>query len=498
MKIKFILIIIISITTVVLAIPENIISVNRGIDNQYIITIHPQMHSDYGFIYPLTFEFTLPDNSTNLKAYKKHLFSQDWTILDTKTKEDFFNGPEVIRFEYNQNKAYVSVGFSSVSDTVFIKIANQTNQSVSITCNNITEYYDNRDAAVSLTLDDMTDWSQAKFEKAIHEFRGYKLWSTCGIITEPDGKINQEAWAYVQRQLDSGYVEAGCHSRTHPGSVPYSDPNSEVSGCQQDVISNLTLPPLYNNGEKEYIYTWIAPNGSTNNEIDEILSENRFLANRMYSAMINYSGWCNWSNTHDIYEHVGITRCIDPPRSVIGWGCGNNDINDLNNAFDTTTGNGNVYHLMCHPNVVEWDEDYTKEHLEHVSNKKNIWYAGLGHIFLYHLGEQNYNIDNTVPIFNSKKVQNFNVEIKNNFINSSVPFVQINLSLTKITPVKIDLFTIQGKHIKTIVNKHLTKGVHNFNWGTNKVGKHLQASNILYVRIKVSKSSVVKKLFIVN
>ena len=68
----------------------------------------------------------------------------------------------------------------------------------------------------------------------------------------------------MQQQLDSGFVEAASHSRTHSGQ-PFN--TSEVVGSYNDIIDSLILPPLFRSGSRQYVYTWISPFGNWSDSI---------------------------------------------------------------------------------------------------------------------------------------------------------------------------------------------------------------------------------------
>jgi hypothetical protein len=65
--------------------------------------ISSEVHNDYGFAYPLTYEFSIPDGVSDLKSYKRYTESQSWQQIGEKKDADFFNGIEAVRFDY-QNK----------------------------------------------------------------------------------------------------------------------------------------------------------------------------------------------------------------------------------------------------------------------------------------------------------------------------------------------------------------------------------------------------------
>ena len=105
----------------------------------------------------------------------------------------------------------------------------------------ISPYYDNRDAVVTSTADDWADWCHEKFIRTCRNFRAHNLWLSCAIVTSG---VSADNWDDIQIQLDSGYVEAVAHSRTHPY-VPYNDVEGEVAGSKEDIVENLELSLIH-------------------------------------------------------------------------------------------------------------------------------------------------------------------------------------------------------------------------------------------------------------
>lgn len=204
-----------------------------------VITIDQQVHLDYRLAYPITYMFYLPNQSDEFSAYLRYRFGDDWIEMVEKTSNDFFNGIEAVRFDYTDSKAYVSVGFSSLSDSIYIMFEDGVNQ-VDAIFDRISPYYDNRDAAVTSSADDWADWCHEKFNRTCRNFRYHNLWLSCAIVTNG---VSMDNWADIQIQLDSGYVEAVAHSRIHPY-FPYDDVEGEVAGSKEDIIGNLELPAL--------------------------------------------------------------------------------------------------------------------------------------------------------------------------------------------------------------------------------------------------------------
>jgi peptidoglycan/xylan/chitin deacetylase (PgdA/CDA1 family) len=349
-----------------------IITVENNI-NQTIIITDSLAHIDYGLKYPVTYEFEIPQDSENLNVYRKYNASQDWFLIDKKTSNDFFNGIEAVRFNYDENIAYVSVGFSILSDTIYIKIDNNINKNIHISFKRISKYYDNREAALTITADDWADYSNEKFIQACQNFRSYNLWYSVAIITR--WIDNQSTWNDIQGQLDEGLIEVVSHSRTHPN-VPYADLEGEVLGSKQDIINNLNLINLNRSGSKEYVYAWVAPYGEYSEAIDTMTSNAKYLVSRLfYYNNIYFSDWDS-----NLNKFNPVNASIEVGNSSY-WG--STDINELNAAFDNAIDSKGIYHLITHPNILEWDKDFTWSHLEYISNRKDIWYVGFGHLYLY-------------------------------------------------------------------------------------------------------------------
>ena len=161
---------------------HTVLSVNSGNRNETIITIDAQTHIDYGLAYPVTYEFIIPAGSDNLQSYCRFQSTQDWSQIVEKTPEDFFNGIKAVRFDYDENTAYVSIGFSDFSDSIFIKITDSDGNNIDATYSGMSQYYDNRDAAVTSTADDWAYWNNDEFVQTCENFRSFNLWLSCAIV----------------------------------------------------------------------------------------------------------------------------------------------------------------------------------------------------------------------------------------------------------------------------------------------------------------------------
>ena len=332
----------------------------------------------------------------------------------------------------------------------------------------MSRYYDNRDAVVTATADDWAGWVNDKFVQTCRNFRSFNLWLSCAIVTDVG---DPNTWIDIQTQLDSGYVEAISHSRTHPY-TPYDDLEGEVSGSKQDLIDNLDLPAHNSFGNYEYIYAWVAPYGEYNDAIDSMVSVSKYFVTRMYYG--NDHEFSNWDPELYKYDPIGVSQEVGPL-----W-LGTTDTLDLNNTFDEVLLNGGVYHVMCHPNVIEWDQDYPWVHLEHISNRNNIWYTGFGHLYAYHFLQSTYpelylqSTDPNGPI-------NQKILIHQNYPNPFNPVTTLCYDLPEDAHVQIIIYDMMGRIVNNLVSSQQTAGYKSVLWNaTNNAGQPVSAGLYLY------------------
>jgi len=384
-------------------------------NKEITIVVDSALHHNYGFAYPMTYSFTLPPNSSQLTTYKKYNKNEDWTNVQEKTSNDFFNGIEAVRYDYSNNRAYVSVAFGPSSDSILIRVTNFTGNNIPIEYSEICKYYDNRDAVVTATADDWNKYTIDDFSQAIYMFRTRNLWISCGVITDSLDSTDQSTWEKIQSQLDSGYVEVLSHSRTH-SYLPYNY-NSEIIGSKNDIIEKLNLPSLFRKNQNEYIYAYINPYGEFNDSVDYVAGTANYLVTR--GTWTGFYDYTLWNNDKNIYERANSVY-------ELGNSGGEMNLTILNNNFDYALQNHKVYHFYFHP----WDMSglwtIFSDHLDYISNKKNVWYTAFGHLYLYHFLEDGSYTPTNSFIYLSSKIflegpYNSTSDQMDTFINDSIP-----------------------------------------------------------------------------
>ncbi|HTY12077.1 MAG TPA: T9SS type A sorting domain-containing protein [Bacteroidota bacterium] len=430
----------------------------------FIATLDHSFHLNYGCKYPITFQMTIPAGAEKLQARRKYSGGDDWTTLAEKTSRDTFNAVEAVRFDYGNTIAYVSAAFSELSDSLLIQIADSLSNPVVFHFDGISKYYDNRNAVVTVSADDWSDWvvEDGRFPTLIDIFRSYNLYVTVGVITSGD-YTTRNTWGILQQQLDSGFVEAASHSRTHPA-TPYSDPVGEVVGSSQDIKNALQLPPLFALKTTPYVYTWIAPYGDYDSTVDSLSGVAGYLAERLYANL-------DTTNPREYVYGDSALSAWDPNRSHFkpffptvelgapSWGGGDTSLPSLNGLFDSVVAKGDIYHCMWHPQVLYSDRDlsYLRSHLSYISNRNNIWYVNLGHLYLYSLMQES-----TSPVITAvAKPQMIpqTLQLSQNYPNPFNPSTVIEFTVPNGGHASLKIFNALGQEVATLFDGFAPAGI---------------------------------------
>ena len=102
----------------------NVTSTDSGQNKIFRIDISSVNHQNYGVSYPITYVFDIPLSWKSGHVYYRYRETDPWTLMTKKASNDFFNGIDASRFDFIQHKAYVSVGFSELSDTIYLQLRN--------------------------------------------------------------------------------------------------------------------------------------------------------------------------------------------------------------------------------------------------------------------------------------------------------------------------------------------------------------------------------------
>jgi len=104
---------------------QNVVQVTSTDSQQnkiFKINISSTDRQHYGAKYPITYVFDIPPSWITANANYRFRETDSWTPLEAKTSSDFFNGINAVRFDFTDHKAYISIGFSDVSNEIFLQI----------------------------------------------------------------------------------------------------------------------------------------------------------------------------------------------------------------------------------------------------------------------------------------------------------------------------------------------------------------------------------------
>lgn len=240
----------------------------------------------------------------------------------------------------------------------------------------VAKYYDNRRCAVTVSLDDLPprgNYSQL-WQSALSMLVSKHIYVTVGVITDPYPWLSSADWSFIQYYVNTGYVEPASHSRDHV-SVPYignaSDGTPKISyewqinGSRNDILGNLTLPSWSRSGSRQYVYSWIEPDGAADAETFRWLGITHYVLSRGAGDFL------------DPQDRIHIAPT--PP-----WGLGPASAD--NNEFDLQCSLGSIYEIADHPanGLTPWTRGSQADiHTSYISNRTDVWYAPLGILYLY-------------------------------------------------------------------------------------------------------------------
>jgi len=342
-----------------------------GTPTQYQILIDSAAHQRYGLYYPVTYMFGIPAGSSNLTAQYRFRTSDAWVNLDTKTSLDFFNGVNAAKFNYASNVAYLSVAFSLNSDAIYLRVLDGQGE-IPLSYMGMPFYYDNRAAAVTVSLDDW-DAQNVNWDAASRILTNARVHFTGAIITHYDPD-----WALIQYWYNLGYLEPGSHTRTHPCNDSDYRTNGyawQIAGARDDILANLTL-------RYPYVPALMLPCGFESPQVRQAIVDANYIADRGAAPYLaTFAPWgVDGAYQQALYTYATFDWVV--PGSATRR-------DEANAAFDTARAAGGIYHLVDHPNAGMWtDGPYLSQHIDHISNRLDVWYAAFGELYLYHFVQE--------------------------------------------------------------------------------------------------------------
>ena len=149
-------------------------------------------------------------------------------------------------------------------------------------------------------------------------------------------------------------------------------------GSRDDILKNTPQP---------YVWSWAYPCGHCVElpGIQQTIKRAGYLVARNYPDTVkdehlipNLQTWA--LNRYD----AGYTQVAQKQAGHAKSGL--TDVARLNAKFDEVYRNGGIYHVMSHPNWLDYGPDkFYEVHLRYVGHRKDVWYAPMGPLYAYHI-----------------------------------------------------------------------------------------------------------------
>jgi hypothetical protein len=349
---------------------------------EFRITIDSTAHQRYGLFYPVTYEFAIPIGSSGLSAQYRYQADDTWQTLPEYQAGQIFNGSNAARFDYANHLAYLSIGFAANSDNLFVRIVDQSGQPLNVAYEGIARFYDNRHAAVTISLDDWASYMVDAIDAASGMLVDLQLPHTLSVMT---GGMSD--WNRLQNRLNSGYVEAAAHTRYHPcdaaSYATYGGYDTQIRGSRDDLLAHLTL-------SNAYIPAFSQPCGFEDSGVRQAVVNANFIADRDYETFtglgaIDFAAW----GGDGAYAAVLPTYVVWTRTGHWENGGSASDLAEANSAFGTAYAASGIYHLTTHPDPTLWyTGSYLHQHLQFLAGRSDVWYVPFGRLYLYHFVQE--------------------------------------------------------------------------------------------------------------
>lgn len=372
------------------------------------VTIDQAAWAKWGFQYPVTYVFRATDVAPGWQVQWSERTAGPATTLPVKTQGDFFNGVECVRLDEAAGQLFVSVGFHATNTTLLT-----FRGFGSVTFEAVARYYDQRQAAYTLSNDNWgcnawahpgapwhgpTDDASDNYQAALHVCRSFHLPLSIAINSRSAG--GDAFWQTMQAELDRGDQswEPAVHGWTHPkdaATYALHGFRNEILGCRDDILQRLRNLP-YGPYVVEHILTY----GYVGEEVLRT-DDGEFLFVRGFNWLDNPTS-TDYVPRHAQYRFYGVgglntigyDRILETREPKGRYYAA--DVADLNAAFDKVRAAGGIFYALWHPdrfrNSVVYDPrpgldgqqgSTLMQHLTHVANRPDVWYVANGWLYSY-------------------------------------------------------------------------------------------------------------------
>ena len=363
------------------------------------IAIDPEFRALFGCSYPVTYDLAIPPGAEQLSTQVRYGDGTTWGVWLTLPEISGNNGVAKVRYDYPNNRAYVSVGFDHLTSrpAIQIRALGPAGDEAPTTLHQVSNYYDNRDYAVSISWDDWDGGPEHEaFMAAALACQTRGIWSSVGInaggrIDLGNPALSSFQWAEMQSVIDGGFLEPSNHHyhHRHPESAVEAD--LEIGANVDAITGNVTMPWQSRMGSEQFVLGHIKPNGLANTLTLERLASAGLVGQRNAAALGGAQYWTTWLSSLSVYDGIAPGNDFDTHGQIT-----------LRGRFDEAAAAGGIYVGYGHPYLydgyphaweqvvgVEYDwndpNDRVVQQLDYIAGRPEAWYAPLGHLFVYRL-----------------------------------------------------------------------------------------------------------------
>ena len=143
------------------------------------------------------------------------------------------------------------------------------------------------------------------------------------------------------------------------------------------------------------------------------------------------------------------------------------------------------------------NEDFHWIHLEHISNRKNIWYVGFGHLYSYHFLQSTYPTLSLDEWDISSNISN-KINVGQNYPNPFNPITNIKYELYKEEFVSITIYDMLGNEVKNLVSANQSPGFKSIQWNSINNQEEPVSTGVYLYSIEVGNFRQTKKMILLK
>ena len=110
----------------------------------------------------------------------------------------------------------------------------------------------------------------------------------------------------------------------------------------------------------------------------------------------------------------------------------------------------------------EWAKPYTRAHLNYISQRKNLWYVSMGHLYLYHFLQDEAAFP--VSVAATSRPQPSDFHLSQNYPNPFNPATTIDYQLAQTGRVQLGVYNALGQLMETLVEEKQRPGSYSVRW----------------------------------